>query len=806
MPVTNPVISSNGGGATAAINIFEGVTAVTTVIATDIDGDTLTYKIIGGADRYKFKIDAATGVLYLVAAPDFEKPADAGGNHVYDVIVEVSDGTLTDTQTIAVTIKNVAAVTLNGTAGADTLGPSGTTVDGDTLNGFGGNDTLDGGLGADIMAGGLNNDTYWVDNALDVVTEESNAGTDTVNATVTHSLADNVENLVLRGLAAINGTGNSLNNNLTGNNGTNVLNGGTGNDTMTGLAGNDTYVVDSATDVVVEADGEGTDTVQTGLTYSLGDFVENLTLTGFGGVNGTGNGLKNVLTGNSAANTLNAGNGDDTLNGGAGADTLNGGNGKDTYIVDNAGDTIVDTANTGIDLVQSSVTYSIASYAKVENLTLTGSAAINATGNALANVLTGNSGANTLTGGEGNDTLKGGTSGDTMIGGLGDDIYAVDNAGDTVTEAASGGTDTVTSTISYSIATHANIENVTLSGSAASATGNDGNNILTGNSAVNTLTGGDGNDVLNGMSGIDTMIGGAGNDTYYVGSGGETTTEGASAGTDLVNSTISWTLAGNVENLTLLSSSGISGYGNGLNNTIIGNAAANTLNGYDGNDTLDGGRGNDTMIGGAGNDTYYVAESGDAVTELSGGGTDIVTTTFNNYVLAAEVENLTLGGILSITATGNELANTITGNAGWNTLNGAAGNDTINGAAGADRIIGGAGADTMTGGSDVDTFVFTALTDSGLTVSTRDSITDFQTNEKIDVSAIDANAVLAQEQAFSFGPGANSTYEAGEIQVSLSGSIATVSFFTDAAAGADMTLSVTLAAGIAALTAGNFIL
>ena len=808
MPVTKPVISSNGGGNSATINVFEGVTSVTTVVATDIDGDVLTYRIVPGTDSAKFKIDAVTGVVTFVGVPDFEHPTDVGLNNVYNITVEVSDGTLVDSQTVAITVKNVDPVTLNGTTGADTLGPSGATVDGDTLNGLAGNDTLDGGTGADIMNGGANNDTYIVENIGDLCNEDASAGTDTVKASVTYTLGANVENIQLQGATAINATGNTLDNILTGNTAANVLNGGTGADAMVGGAGNDTYVIDNAGDSVAESDGEGTDTVQSSLTLTLGSFLENLTLTGTSAINGTGNGLKNILIGNSAVNTLTGGNGDDTLNGGVGADVLVGGNGKDTYVVDNAGDTITEAVDGGTELVQSSVTFSIASFANVENLTLTGFSANSATGNALANILIGNSAANTLTAGDGNDTLTGGAGADTMIGGLGNDKYSVDNVGDVVTEASGGGsgTDTVTSTISYSIAALANVENITLGGSAASATGNAGDNLLTGNGSANTLTGGDGNDTLNGMGGIDTMVGGIGNDTYYVGSAGETITEGSSAGTDLVYSTVTWTLATNVENLTLTGSSAVNGTGNTLDNVIIGNAGVNTLLGMDGNDTLDGGRANDAMTGGIGNDTYYVGEAGDVVTEAASGGTDTVITTLNNYVLASEVENLTQGGTASINSTGNSVANVITGNAGWNTLDGAGGADTILGGAGADIIIGGAGLDTMTGGNQIDTFSFTALTDSGVGAGTRDIITDFQAGELINLSVIDANSVTAGEQEFIFGPGANATYEGGELQVAVVGSVVTVSLYTDAVAGADMVITVNLASGITALTADNFVL
>ena len=104
----SPVITSNGGGPTAAINAAENQTAVTTVTATDADGTaTISYSVSGGADAAKFQINASTGVLTFVTAPDYEIPTDADTNNDYVVIVQASDGTNTDTQTITVTVTDV---------------------------------------------------------------------------------------------------------------------------------------------------------------------------------------------------------------------------------------------------------------------------------------------------------------------------------------------------------------------------------------------------------------------------------------------------------------------------------------------------------------------------------------------------------------------------------------------------------------------------------------------------------------------------------------------------------------------------
>lgn len=102
-----PVITSDGGAATASVSINENIAAVTTVTATDANDDVITYSISGGADAALFEIDAVTGELSFIAAPDFENPLDADTDNDYVVIVSASDGSLSDTQTITVTIVDV---------------------------------------------------------------------------------------------------------------------------------------------------------------------------------------------------------------------------------------------------------------------------------------------------------------------------------------------------------------------------------------------------------------------------------------------------------------------------------------------------------------------------------------------------------------------------------------------------------------------------------------------------------------------------------------------------------------------------
>jgi len=544
------------------------------------------------------------------------------------------------------------------------------------ITGNDGNNILDGGLGSDTLIGGAGNDIYIVDRLTDKVVENANEGVDEIQSFVTYSLAalPNVENLTLRGSANIDGTGNAASNVIQGNSGNNILDGGQGADNLIGGNGNDTYIVDDALDVVDEGTGNGTDLVIASLSFNLSGAnvfgnVENLTLTGIGNFSGTGNALGNVITGNSGNNTLDGASGNDTLDGGLGADTLIGGIGNDTFIVDNVGDAVIENVGEGTsDLVKSSISFTLVPLVNVENLTLLGASNIDGTGNDLDNVIIGNAGVNILDGGIGNDTLDGGIGADKLIGGAGDDTYIVDNAGDQIIENAAQGTaDLVKSSISFSLATLANVENLTLTGAAnISGVGNDSANVITGNAGDNFLDGGLGN---------DTLSGGTGDDIYIVDSASDVVVESSGQGTDEIRTTITYSIAAltNVENLTLLTGA-VDGTGNGIANTITGNDADNTL---------DGGAGGDTLIGGLGDDTYIIDNSSDKVVELSNQGTDLVKASVT-YTLGYNIENLTLTGVTNINGTGNDLDNIVTGNDGANTLDGRIGADTLIGGKGND--------------------------------------------------------------------------------------------------------------------------
>jgi Ca2+-binding RTX toxin-like protein len=221
--------------------------------------------------------------------------------------------------------------TLSGLDGADLLvgGRGNDTLLGgnqsDVLYGEEDNDTLNGGTGADVMVGGIGNDIYFVDNAGDRVNELLNEGTDTVNVSnlVNFTLPANVENLVL--VTGTNGTGNALVNTITGNLLDNRLDGAGGADTMAGQLGNDTYIVDNANDRVTEFGGQGSDRVQSSVSYTLTagadvEFLETTNATGTAAINLTGNASGNVIIGNNGRNALNGGGGRDELTGGGGID------------------------------------------------------------------------------------------------------------------------------------------------------------------------------------------------------------------------------------------------------------------------------------------------------------------------------------------------------------------------------------------------------------------------------------------------------------------------------------------------------
>jgi Ca2+-binding RTX toxin-like protein len=602
-----------------------------------------------------------------------------------------------------------AADMIDGGVGDDSLFGG---IGNDTLLGAAGNDVLTGGAGSDNLLGGTGNDLYIVIDNTETINEAvAGGGIDLVQSSISFSLANSarllgmVENLTLTGSGDFSGTGNALNNTILGNAGANSLNGGGGNDvlqgfggidqldggagsdTLRGGSGNDTYVIDAAGDQIdEEANLDTGDTVRSTITVDLATLgagaIEHAILLGAGALKASGNSGANALTGNNGANVL---------DGRGGADTMSGGNGADTYVVDDSGDKVIEanaTAAGGIDLVRSSITFTLG--ANVEKLTLTDAGNVNGTGNALNNTILGNGGNNRLDGGAGKDS---------MTGGLGDDTYVVDSIGDVVTELAGGGVDTVESAITFSLATRVQVEHLTLSGAAANATGNALGNLLTGNALAN---------ILDGRTGADTLRGGAGNDVYIVDKAGDVVDEqgNADTGDEVKSASLLLTAIAGVEHYTFTGAAAWTFAGNGSDNRISGGGGADSLDGADGNDTLlgnggndtliggigvdslDGGTGNDLMKGGAGNDIYVVNAVGDKIDEQGNADTgDLVRASISVdlAVLAGSlIENATLTGAAALKATGNIGVNHLIGNDGANTLDGDDGADILEGGKGAD--------------------------------------------------------------------------------------------------------------------------
>jgi Ca2+-binding RTX toxin-like protein len=530
--------------------------------AGDVNGDGFADLIVGGyrADPH----GNYSGASYVV----FGKLPDTAVNRVgTDTAQTILGGDFNDT--------------LSGLGGDDTLRGNGGN---DSLDGGAGDDTIIGGAGSDVMTGGLGNDTYVFDSSSDLVAENANEGTDTLEV-IHYRLTANVENLVLLGSTDLQGYGNALANTIIGNSGNDLIDGGVGSDTMSGGIGSDVYFVDNAGDVVIENLDGGTDVVFATVDRSLEANVEVLVLQGSADLQGYGNGLANAVYGNG---------GNNLLNGGAGADVMAGGGGDDTYFVDNAADAVVESAGAGTNSVFSTAHFRLSD--NVENLILQGAADLQGYGNGSSNLLYGNAG---------NNILNGDLGVDVMVGGAGSDSYFVDNIADAVFENAGEGVDTVFSTAHFRLSD--NVENLILQGSADLQG--------YGNALGNTLYGNGGSNILNGEAGADVMIGGVGNDVYFVDNFADAVFENAGEGTDTVYASAHFRLSDNVENLVLQGSADLQGYGNGLANVIDGNA---------GNNLIDGGAGTDMLRGWLGDDAFmfYAGQAdGDTVGDFAGNGT-----------------------------------------------------------------------------------------------------------------------------------------------------------------------------------------
>jgi Ca2+-binding RTX toxin-like protein len=787
-------------------NTTAGVNLSGNDVANILTGNASANILDGGAGADTLTGGSGDDIYLVDNAGDNVAELAAGGGDLVKVNIAAASGNYTLTDNVEnATLINVVAYSLSGNALDNVLTGNAAA---NSLTGGLGNDSLDGGAGADALMGGAGNDTYVVDVAGDIIIETAGEGTDQVNvafmAAGTYVLSANLEHAtMINAMPGVNLTGNAANNSLTGNVAANILDGGAGADTLIGGLGNDTYLIDNAGDLITESSAllAEIDLVQSAVDYTLGANLENLTLTG-AAAHGTGNALNNLITGNAGDNLLGGGGGDDILLGGGGNDTVDGGVGTDTYtvsglrtdyrferssltevrIIHNAtGET--DTL-TGIERVrfgnaieaQLTLDDLLANTASPFADSYTGGDLSNDSFDGLAgndsisglggnDSLYGGADNDSLTGGAGNDFLDGGTGADVMSGGSGNDTYLIDDVGDTVTENANEGIDTLRTVFNTTLTTH--LENLTLLGAVLTGTGNTSANQLLGNANNNLLTGLDGNDTLDGGTGADTLIGGTGDDTYTMDNLGDVITENAGEGNDTLTITIqnfgapiiltapanietilfapgsvgvvlatsgssiitgsagidsvaftgggTYTLPTGIENLQLTQSTGnIGGTGGAENNLLEGNNGANILDGGAGNDTLKGYAGEDILLGGTGNDRLDGGKGGDRMEGGTGDDTYSVDNANDQIVEAAASGIDTVRSWLKNTTLGDNLENLIL--EGTAKANGT-GNDLAN------SITGNIKANILTGGAGADTFIFT----TALGPLNVDTLTDFTT-------------------------------------------------------------------------------
>jgi Ca2+-binding RTX toxin-like protein len=405
---------------------------------------------------------------------------------------------------------NADANILTGGNGNDTLYGG---LGADTLNGGRDNDTLNGGGGADLMYGGAGDDTYEVDNAGDVVSEQSSlfnffiddGGFDTVNTRLNSiTLSSYIEKLEFKGTGDFVGTGNDSNNIIIGgNSGQDILSGGAGADYLnSGLGNNDIADYRSSTGTNVS--------INLQLDTASGGQAEGDTLDGIDGLYGSltqrdiliGDGGNNILKGFGGIDSLLGNDGDDFLEGGTGGDAINGGAGAN----DTASYRDSTTGQVSINLLTSSYSGGDAEgdyLFFIENLE--GSVTLRdiLIGNIVANRIVGNGGADSIQGGDGNDFIDGGTGGDSLNAGAGIDTLSYEKS-------------------SAGVTINLNVALQTSTGDASgdslfffeNVSGSNYEDNITGNYQSNRLVGGIGTDTLNGSTGSDYLTGGADADTF----------------------------------------------------------------------------------------------------------------------------------------------------------------------------------------------------------------------------------------------------------------------------------------------------
>jgi len=496
------------------------------------------------------------------------------------------------------------------------------------ISGNDGNNILDGLKGADLLKGGKGNDTYTIDleyigsdlfQLQDSVEEKSGVGSGSQDAIIlrvsfdytstfpsTINLANNVEILDASQASLIKLfiNGNNQNNTLIGNDAENRLDGKKGSDTLIGRGGNDSYYVDTPSDVVIEAVGEGNDSIylninKSNFTYVIPDNIENLYLEGNKKCTLIGNDLDNTITGNSAANIF---------DGRGGLDVFYGFNGNDTYIINSVSKIIIeqDGIKGGVDLVKSTISFNLVE--NVENLSLEGNAAINALGNSLNNKINGNSGNNIINGSLGNDLLTGGEGNDVFV--FNTTLDGKANL-DTIVDFQSGKDSIKLDPILF--LSLISKDHTAFASGTKLKNSNDPDVYLTYNTKSGILY-------------YDSDANGSGNAIAVAKFKNKPLlTYSDFQFENYITSDKTLNLSNADINGMLTGSSDVNLIGNQLNNNLIGNIGNNFVDGQGGNDTvyglagsdiLDGGTGNDILVGGEGSDVFILSSTPDAEKNL----------------------------------------------------------------------------------------------------------------------------------------------------------------------------------------------
>jgi Ca2+-binding RTX toxin-like protein len=564
----------------------------------------------------------------------------------------------------------------------------------DTLAGGAGSDTLVAGSGVDTFDTGTGDNTFVINNTNDVIDLTTGWGNDTVDSSVTYVLTDPLVALNLTGSADLSATddygyatltGNEASDTLIGGSGSDTLVAGAGVDTLEAGTGNNTFVINNAGDVIETGDAPGDDTVESSLSYTLGQGLDTLLLTGSGNLEGAGNAdASDLLEANSGNDTLIAGTGSDTLTAGSGSDSLAGGSGHDELI-----------------------------------------------------------------GGSGADTLVAGTGTDTLVAGSGANTFVINNVNDVIQLDGQTGNSTVESSVSYTLGAGLDTLDLTGSGNLDGQGNTDASNLLEANSGNDTLIAGSGSDMVIGGSGSDTLAAGSGSDTLVAGSGSNTLVGGSGDDTLVAGSGSDVLQGGTGNTTYLLDSgfgqadiydpglgTGVVQFGSGispsdltvgLTTDLVGNPA---LLIQDGNSsvTVGGALGGSTtefeFAGGTQlNLAGLLASATDESESVTGSNGDAILDTSDSASLSGSWNDTILGTGASDTlgagagdeyllATGDEAS--VSGGFGADTLVGAGANDTVEagngnqqlyGLGASDVLIGGIGDDTLYGGTGPDTLI-----------------------------------------------------------------------------------------------------